>query len=159
MRKLWNRPASAVWSLSTESNTGVGNMNICTYVTPISMTPKLFAVAVYENTKTLENVTKGGKVLLQLLTEELAPVVRICGKKTGKSIDKISLLQRRFKLEQDGGLYYFSGAAGYTVMEVEQLLKTNGDHQLLIGRVCTVKNLNDNSLLTTDYLKEHNYIR
>jgi flavin reductase (DIM6/NTAB) family NADH-FMN oxidoreductase RutF len=95
MRRIWNRPADAVWSLSTQSVNGIGNMNICTYVTAVSLSPKLMLVAVYKNTQTLLNCSVGNKVLLQLLTQELAPVVRVCGQKSGKDIRKIDRLLYR----------------------------------------------------------------
>jgi flavin reductase (DIM6/NTAB) family NADH-FMN oxidoreductase RutF len=95
MRKIWNRPEGAVWSLSTRSVSEVGNMNICTYVTVMSLKPKLMMVAVYKNTQTLKNIALGKTVVLQLLTEELAPVVRVCGRQSGKLIDKIARLQKR----------------------------------------------------------------
>jgi len=159
MRKIWNRPADAVWSLSTKASDGQGNMNICTYVTAVSLDPKLMMVAVYKNTQTLNNIVIGDKVLLQLLTEDLAPVVRVCGNLTGKNIDKISRLQKRYELSQHIDLYYFAQAAGFMELEVQQLLETSGDHLLMVGKVCAGKNLVDAPILTTSYLKEHKYIR
>ena len=159
MRKIWNRPADAVWSLSTTSSAGVGNMNICTYVTAVSLEPKLMLVAVYKNTQTLQNCIVGQSVVLQLLTEELAPVVRICGNVSGKQINKITRLQRRYTLGQHDDLFYFSQAAGFMVLTIEQLIENSGDHVLLIGKVTQGKNLQDAHILTTSYLKEHKYIR
>ena len=159
MRKLWNRPDDAVWSLSTMSEKGVANMNICTYVTAVSLEPKLIMVAVYKNTQTLKNVSIGKTVLLQLLTEDLAPVVRVCGQMSGKNIDKISRLKKRYELLEENDLYYFKEAAGFMLLEVEQLLETSGDHDLLVGKVVKAKNLHDKPTLTTTYLKEQKYIR
>lgn len=159
MRKIWNRPADAVWSLSTNSQTGQGNMNICTYVTAVSLDPKLMMVAVYKDTQTHKNIGVGQKVLLQLLTEDLAPVVRVCGNMTGKNIDKIKRLQKRYQLEKHQDLHYFTMAAGFMELEIEQLLETSGDHVLMVGQVCKGKNLVDVPILTTSYLKEHKYIR
>jgi len=159
MRKIWNRPADAVWSLSTQSVVGVGNMNICTYVSAISLDPKLLLVAVYRGTKTLENCAVGKIVLLQLLTEELAPVVRVCGQQSGNTIDKISRLQKRYSLKQQNDLFYFTNAAGFIELEIEQLLENSGDHVLLVGKVIKGKNLTDQTILTTTYLKEQKYIR
>lgn len=159
MRRLWNRPAMPVWSLSTVSNEGVGNFNICTYVTAVSMEPKLMQVAVYHNTQTHKNIKVGGFVLLQLLTQELAPVVRICGQQSGAKIDKINRLKKRYTLEEVNGLWHFTQAAGFMTLRVEQILVIAGDHDLVIGSIIDHKNLSDAPLLTTDYLKEHRYIR
>jgi len=159
MRRLWNRPADAVWSVSSISDTGIGNMNIATYVTAVSLDPKLMLVAVYKNTQTLQNVTVGKTILLQLLTQELAPVVRVCGQLSGQKIAKIPRLQKRYALAKHNALFYFTQSAGFLELEIEQLTKTSGDHVLLIGRVITAKNLVDAPILTTTYLKDHKYIR
>lgn len=159
MRKIWNRPDNATWSLSTESDAGVPNMNICTYVTAVSLEPKLMMVAVYKNTQTLSNVSINKTILLQLLTEELAPVVRICGQKSGNDIDKIPRLEKRYGLGQENTLFYFKEAAGYIVLTIEKLIETSGDHYLLVGRVTKAKNLNDKKILTTTYLRNKGYIR
>lgn len=159
MRKLWNRPANAVWSLSTLSGERVGNMNICTYVTAVALEPKLILVAVYKGTQTLANIAIGSTVLLQLLTEVLAPAVRICGQQSGKDIHKIQRLQKRYQLAQHKELYYFADSAGLMELVVEQLVDTSGDHVLLIGRVQKVKNLSDGTILTTTFLRDHKYTR
>ena len=159
MRKLWNRPDDAVWNLSTVSSQSIPNMNICTYVTAVSLEPKLMMVAVYKNTQTLKNVSVGATVLLQLLTEGLAPVVRVCGQTSGKDVHKINRLQKRFALIEENSLFYFEDVAGFVVLEVEQLIETSGDHDLMVGKVVKVKNLHDKDILTTTYLKAEKYIR
>jgi flavin reductase (DIM6/NTAB) family NADH-FMN oxidoreductase RutF len=159
MRKLWNRPDDAVWSLSTVSSDGMPNMNICTYVSAVSLDPKLMMVAVYRDTQTLMNIVVGETVLLQLLGEDLAPVVRICGQLSGTKIDKISRLKKRFELGEEGNLSYLKTAAGIMTLQVEQLIETSGDHYLLIGKVIKAKNLHDKPILTTTYLKANGYIR
>ncbi len=159
MRKLWNRAEAAVWSLSTRSREGVPNMNICTYVTAISLEPKLIMVAVYKHTQTHENIIIGETVLLQLLSTELAPVVRICGRLSGKDVDKIARLKKRYELESEGDLWYLKDAAGFMELQVEQFIPTSGDHDLLVGRVSKAKNLQDRTILTTTYLKSNGYVR
>ena len=44
--KPWNRVDGPIYSLSTAAH-GKGNLNICSYVTPISMKPKRYIVGVY----------------------------------------------------------------------------------------------------------------
>jgi flavin reductase (DIM6/NTAB) family NADH-FMN oxidoreductase RutF len=159
MRKIWNRPADAVWSLSTNTSGGTGNMNICTYVTAVSLDPKLLLVAIYKNTQTLHNCKVGQTVLIQLLTEDLAPVVRVCGQKSGKDIDKIARLQKRYELSEHKHLPYLSQCAGFMELEIEQMVETSGDHTLLVCAVIKGKNLLDAPILTTSFLKKHKYIR
>lgn len=159
MRRLWNRPDLAVWSLSTQAADGTPNLNICSYVMSTSLDPKLMTVAVYHGTKTRENIQNGETVLLQLLSEELAPVVRVCGQQSGHSVDKIKRLQKRYELMEQDGLYYFTKAAGFMLLEITDLYENGGDHTLVTGRVFTSKNLSDAPILTTTYLKEHKFTR
>lgn len=148
-----------MWSVSTIDRTGQGNMNIATYVQAVSLEPKLMSIALYKNTKTLENVEHSKRVLLQLLSESLAPVVRVCGHNSGNKIDKITRLQKRFDLEQHNDLYYFTDVAGFVELELTDLHDVKGDHILGTFKVIKQKNLHDVPVLTTDYLKEHKYIR
>lgn len=159
MRKLWNRPSLPVWSLSTVDEDGKINFNICTYVTSISMQPKLMLVALYKGTKTLENVEQTKRGVLQLLTEELAPVVRVCGQMSGHSINKYSRLAKRYQFADQAGLPYFTAAAGYMELAFTTFSETGGDHVLALARVVQSKNCNDTAILTTDYLKKHKFTR
>ncbi|MBX9906710.1 flavin reductase family protein [Patescibacteria group bacterium] len=159
MRKLWNRPSVPVWSLVTRDTDGNINMNICTYVTSISLQPKLMLIALYAGTKTLKNVLETKQGLLQLLTEELAPVVRVCGRTTGHTTDKIARLKKRYLLSEVDGFLYFTQAAGYVTLSFKDVISTEGDHILAIAEVIHTKNLNDLPLLTTDYLKKHKFVR
>lgn len=159
MRKLWNRPDIAVWSLVTLSNDGIPNMNICTYVSAVSMDPKLITIALFEGTKTLANITVGSRVLLQLLTETLAPIVRICGQQSGHKINKISLLKNRYQFKYHDLLPYLTVAAGYMELAITDVHEIGGDHTLVTGKVISSKNLIDAPILTTTYLKDNKFTR
>ena len=135
-------------------------MNICTYVTSISLQPKLMAVAIYHHTKTLKNLKEHSYALLQLLTEDQADIVRTCGRQSGNSIDKIARIGKKHSLEMHGDFSYLSGCAGFMELEFMEFQEVGGDHVLGIAKVKSAKNFdNTATILTTDYLKEHNIIR
>jgi flavin reductase (DIM6/NTAB) family NADH-FMN oxidoreductase RutF len=159
MRKIWNRPNQVVWSLATADKECVGNMNICTYVSSVSMEPKLMMVAVYHGTKTHSNVTATKKEVLQLLTEELAPVTRVCGHLSGNNISKISRLKKRYDISSIGEVPYFTASAGYVELRLEKLIAIGGDHDIGIFSVVGHKNLHDAPLLTTEYLRSSGLLR
>lgn len=94
MKKPWNIPDLPVYSLMTEIN-GRVNMNICTYVSAMSMSPKRYAVGVYYQTKTLENIQNGSSMVLQLLHESQYAVVRNFGLKSGITKDKHEFLRKK----------------------------------------------------------------
>lgn len=116
-------------------------------------------VALYNGTKTLENVTKTKRGILQLLTEELAPVVRICGKMSGQSVNKYDRLLKRYSMSEHDGAPFFTAVAGYMELSFTTLTQIDGDHVLAVARVVSSKNCNDAPILTTDYLKEHKFTR
>ena len=159
MRKLWNRPTLPIWSVSTVDTAGQGNMNIATYVSAVSLNPKLMTIAVYKNTKTLENILATKQCLLQLLSFELAPVVRVCGKLSGNDIDKITRLKKRYELVELDGYWYFTKAAGIMQLELIDQHQVAGDHDLCTFSVTSHKNLVDSEILTTDTLRELGIIR
>ena len=159
MRKIWNRPNQQVWSLATANASGQGNMNICTYVSAISMEPKIIMVAVYHNTQTLSNLTTSKRALLQLLSKELAPVVRVCGHLSGAKINKITRLEKRYQIKHLNSLPYFAAAAGYLELQVDRLISFRGDHNLAICSVLSSMNISDSKLLTTDYLRAEGLLR
>ena len=161
MRKIWNRPNLAVWSLVTSDALGQANMNICTYVTAVSMEPKLMMVAVYRGTKTLDNLKQSPTkpVLLQLLSAELAPVVRVCGQQSGSKIDKIKRLKKRYQFGDENNLPFFKDAAGYLVLLPEAVTEIAADHLLYTFSVLKQVNIVDVPLLMTDILRSQKIIR
>ncbi len=159
MRKLWNRPNQAVWSLATTDQNEVGNMNICTYVSAVSMEPKLMMVAVYHNTKTHANVVACKRAVLQLLSEDLVSVTKVCGHLSGNNVDKVTRLKKRFPLSDCNGIPYFTGCVGYVELELQKLLPIDGDHDLAIFNILKHKNLHDTPILTTDYMRSKSLLR
>ena len=159
MRKLWNRPALPVWSLITADSQGVANANICTYVTSISLSPKLIVVAVYKKTQTLTNLESGSPALLCLLAEDQANLVRICGRMSGKVVTKFDRLSKKHRLRRLNHLPYFTDSCGVLSLKLLSLTDTPGDHYLATMRVTASKNLNDKTILTTEYLRAKRLIR
>ena len=70
-------------------------MNIMTYVTPVSMKPKHYILAIYYGTQTLENWSYTHRGILQILAPEHASLVGVLGKKSGISYDKMAYLSKK----------------------------------------------------------------
>lgn len=92
-KKPWNRINLPVYSISCKAGE-LCNMNICTYVSAVSMQPKRMMVAVYNDTFTLELITKNPHFVLQLLSTDQYRLVDLLGKKSGHTIDKIKRLEK-----------------------------------------------------------------
>ena len=88
MKRPWNIVSPPVYSLLTFDADGKLNMNICTYVSAVSMKPKMYSIAIDYTSKTYKNLEKSSKVVLQLLSSENLKVIRKLGKVSGRLFDK-----------------------------------------------------------------------
>ena len=78
-----------VWSMATLNEDGSTNANILTYATPVSIRPhRLYSLGLFKQTKSYENFCRERKCILQLLTAEHIPLVRLLGGQSGNEIDK-----------------------------------------------------------------------
>lgn len=156
-KKPWNRINLPVYSISSQAGE-LCNMNICTYVSAVSMQPKRMLVAVYNDTLTLELVDKNPHFVLQLLNKDQYRLVDLLGKKSGRSIDKISRLGKRKLLTRWNGFTILNQALA--VMELKAVQHfSGGDHQVFVCDMLAYKNLADGDALTLDDLRAHRLIR
>jgi len=156
-KKPWNRINLPVYSISSMAN-GKANMHIITYATAISMQPKRFICGIYHGTQTLMNVEATGEFVLQLLDEKQYRLVDLLGKKSGKTVDKMSRLQKRKELAEWNGYPILKNCLALMHMKVISSFE-GGDHQCFLCDVVAYKNLNEGEALTMDVLREHKMIR
>ncbi len=153
----WNRAPQQVYSLSTTNN-GVINMNICTYVTPITMKPKQFVIGVYHNTQTYDNLKTTHEGLLQLLGADQTYLITPLGKKSGSTYNKHTYLTSHHTLEFIQTFAYLKHSLAYIHIKVKKWLPES-DHDIIIAEVISWKNLRHGTPLTTTYLKDQKIIR
>ena len=155
----WNQPSLAVYSLATRNfDTATTNMNICTYVTAVSMDPKLILVAVYNGTKTLKNLEHFPKGILQILSQDQLNLVKKFGKTSGNTTEKLAKLKD--PLEMLNGINYLANCVSYMELDFTKAIEIKGDHILYLGKVVSSKTLNPKAeILTTGFLKEKKVIR
>ena len=133
------------------------NMNICTYVSAVSMQPKRMMVAIYENTKTLDLVNKNLHFVLQILATAQYRLVDLLGKKSGHSVDKISRLEKRNLLTEWNEFKILKESIAIMELKVIDTIE-GGDHNIFLCDVVAYKNLNDGNALTLDDLRAHKLI-
>lgn len=137
---------------------GKHNMNIITYVTATSMSPKKIACCIYDNTQTRWNVEHNEHFVLQLLAADQYRLVTLLGQQSGKSIDKIARLNKRNMLEQWKGFYILSGALAVMELCVDSSMPA-GDHTLFLCDVVSNKNIREGEPLSLDILREKKLVR
>ena len=146
MKRPWNLPDQPVYSLATTNGIHV-NMNICTYVVPVSMNPKLYAIAVYHGTRTLENLQSGSSAVLQLLSSDQYGLVKYLGKRSGRNSDKEKYLRGKGHLTTWKDRVVLKDACAWLSLDVLNVQPT-GDHELYIFRVTEYRTLRDDVLTT-----------
>jgi flavin reductase (DIM6/NTAB) family NADH-FMN oxidoreductase RutF len=154
----WNRVPQAVYSLSTTAE-GCLNMNICTYVSPMTMEPKQFMLGIYHDTKTFDNLKQTGEGLLQILGTHQTRYINPLGKKSGFSFNKDVYLRKRSEFDpQAPHLAYLKDCLAYIHLVVKTWTPES-DHDLVFCQVRSWRNLSLGTPLTTMYLKEKKIIR
>ena len=165
-KKPWNIPDVPIYSVSTK-NGEIYNMNICTYVTAVSMKPKRYMVAVYYPTRTYENICQSKEFVLQLLSESQANVVRYLGQKSGLNFDKSQWLQRQ-NVKDEAHPYRNEMWQGFNVLShAKALLHLKildswdaGDHKMFLCDVIKYKVSElDVKELTLNYLRSKKLVR
>jgi len=156
-KKPWNRVNLPVYSISSKTETNQ-NMHIITYASQISMQPKRFICGIYHNTLTLENIEYNGEFVLQLMHASQYRLVDLLGKKSGKSTNKISRLERRKELEEWKGFPVLKKCLALMLLKVVSSFDA-GDHKAFLCDVIAYKNLNEGTSLCLDDLRKHKMIR
>jgi flavin reductase (DIM6/NTAB) family NADH-FMN oxidoreductase RutF len=156
MKRPWNLANIPVYSLATYDGDSV-NMNICTYVTAVSMKPKRYMVAVYHNTQSLENILKSKTAILQILGKQHVSLVNVLGKKSGLRYDKELYLNKKKCLEFWNDKKVLTECAG--LVEVEKIWsKDAGDHTMFLFDVKRFQT-NHEDVLMLDDLREKGLVR
>ena len=155
-KKPWNLINAPVYSLATQHK-GLVNMNICTYVTAISMQPKLYVVGVYDGTKTKQHVLQEEKAVLQLLSKDQYNLVRHLGNKTGIKFDKDAWLRKKGLLTHWNGFEILKDISACLLIQKTSMQQT-GDHLMCVFEVLDYQSFHDN-ILTLDHLREKKLIR
>jgi len=156
MRRPWNIIDCPVYSLATYQE-GVLNMNICTYVTAVSMQPKLYNIAIYKGTKTLENLKYSKLSVLQFLNIQHSFLVRPLGKKSGYRFSKATYLKKKNLLTEWQGKQVLSGCNAYLLLE-KLSVTTTGDHELFFFKVLKYKTQSEQDILMFQDLIEQKLI-
>ncbi len=156
MKKLWNLPDLPVYSLATEGEAGF-NMNICTYVSAVSMQPKRFMVAVYHGTRSLENMYASEQAVLQLLDASQTGLVRTLGKKSAMRYDKQAWLRKKDVLAEWHNFTVLRDAAAWMLLR-KLWHQDAGDHVLFLFDVLKYKVNAPDNIMTLNTLRQHKII-
>lgn len=156
MRRPWNIVDQPVYSLATYAD-GHFNMNICTYVTAVSMSPKMYAIAVYHNTKTLFNLQQTDTAVLQLLSAEQINLVSVLGKKSGNNYNKENYLNKKNLITNWQGYAVLENTAALLLL-YKKTIVPSGDHELFLFDVVKYTTLQETNILSFKELINKGFI-
>ena len=133
MKRPWNIVSPTVYSLLTFDSKNKLNMNICTYVSAISMKPKMYGIAIDYNTLTYQNLMNdSSEVVLQFLSKENSSLVRKLGKVSGFKSNKEQYLQKKDLLTKYKKYPILKGINGLLILKQNKIIDDLGDHALFI---------------------------
>ncbi|MDA8956305.1 flavin reductase [Flavobacteriales bacterium] len=148
MKRPWNIVSPTVYSLVTYNSNNRLNMNICTYVSAISMQPKMYSIAIDYNTLSYQNLKKSSEpVILQLLSIENSKLVRKLGKSSGFKTNKEEYLAKKGLLANYKNRQILKNINGLVVLKKNKVIEDLGDHALFIFDVIGYKTFSQQACL------------
>ena len=151
MRRPWNISNSPIYSLVTFDD-NILNMNICSYVSVVNMTPKIYAISLDYNTKTYKNIiNKTSHIVLQLLSTENISIVRKLGKTSGNNINKYQYLKKKNQLTRWKNIDVLKNTAAFVLLSYKDIIFDLPDHAIFIFDVLGYKS-NREDVLTFNQL-------
>ena len=160
---LLNSPVYSLATKRTSDDGGRTNMNLVTYASPMSIRPdRLWAIGLYKETQSYEIFKETRQGVLQLLTQDHIPIVRLLGGASGRDVDKqmeCSKLGFEWKMLREDNQQYplaLSGCKSYLCLELEgESLIDGGSHGIAICRVTDMfSDSEDEAHLETRLLRE-----
>ena len=138
---------SPTYSMATRNEDGSTNMNILTYATPVSVRPvRVWALGLYKATLSYTNFMRTRSCILQILTEDHIPLVKLLGGTSGRDVDKqnecAKLLQGASWIDANSQLVTDAGVekvlpncASYLKLSAIGEIVDAGSHAVAICRV------------------------
>lgn len=148
MKRPWNIISPPVYSLVTYDSNGKLNMNVCTYVTSVSMKPKMYSIAIDYTSKTYKNLEKSSRVVLQLLSLSNLKVIRKLGKASGRLLDKERYLRSYNLINQWNGYSVLKDVSAIIELEKKSVVKHHGDHAIFFFDVTAFKTFSESNVLS-----------
>ena len=107
-------------------------MNLVTYTSPASVSPRRITLSLYKDTLSRETFMIKGTGVLQLLTKSHIDLFHLLGKTSGREVDKIALIRSKGYMVKDWSHEAVLGdAACYLAIKAASDFIPCGDHDLV----------------------------
>ena len=158
MKRPWNIINPPIYSLVTYDETDNLNMNICSYVSAVSLKPKLYSIAIDYSTKTYENLKLNSSVVLQLLSKSHLKIIRKLGKTSGYFFNKEKYLRSKEMLEDWRKNIVLKDTCALIELKKINEINIKGDHAIFTFSVSNYTTLLEDGILTFRDLIENKII-
>ena len=148
MKRPWNIINLPIYSLVTYDETDNLNMNICSYVSAVSLKPKLYSIAIDYSTKTYENLKLNSFVVLQLLSKSHLKIIRKLGKISGYLFNKEKYLRSKEMLEDWRRNIVLKDTCALIELKKINEINIEGDHAIFTFSVSKYTTLSEDGILT-----------
>ena len=148
MKRPWNIINLPIYSLVTYDEKDNLNMNICTYVSAVSLKPKLYSIAIDYTTKTYDNLKLNSFVVLQLLSKSHLKIIRKLGKTSGYLFNKEKYLRSKEMLEDWRRNIVLKDTCALIELKKINEINLEGDHAIFIFSVSKYTTLSEHGILT-----------
>tara|TARA_B100001093_G_C26857137_1_gene1027975 strand:- start:3758 stop:4237 length:480 start_codon:yes stop_codon:yes gene_type:complete len=148
MKRPWNIINLPIYSLATYDETDNLNMNICSYVSAVSLKPKLYSIAIDYSTKTYENLKLNSFVVLQLLSKSHLKIIRKLGKTSGYLFNKEKYLRSKEMLEDWRRNIVLKDTCALIELKKINEINIEGDHAIFTFSVSKYTTLSEDGILT-----------
>ena len=148
MKRPWNIINPPLYSLVTYDKNNLINMNICSYVSAVSLKPKLYLIAIDYSSKTYENLKQNSVVVLQLLSKSHLKIIRKLGKTSGYCFDKEKYLRSKEMLVDWRNNFVLKNACALIELKKNNEIDIEGDHAVFTFSVSKFRTLSKDNILT-----------
>ena len=148
MKRPWNIINLPIYSLVTYDEKDNLNMNICSYVSAVSLKPKLYSIAIDYTTKTYDNLKLNSFVVLQLLSKSHLKIIRKLGKTSGYLYNKEKYLRSKEMLEDWRRNIVLKDTCALIELKKINEINLEGDHAIFIFSVSKYTTLSEDGILT-----------
>jgi len=148
MKRPWNIINLPIYSLVTYDDTDNLNMNICSYVSAVSLKPKLYSIAIDYSSKTYENLKLNSFVVLQLLSKSHLKIIRKLGKTSGYLFNKEKYLRSKEMLEDWRRNIVLKDTCALVELKKINEINIEGDHAIFTFSVSKYTTLSEDGILT-----------
>ena len=125
-------------------------MNICTYVVPVSLKPKLYIISLDRESQTYKNFEYNKKWTLQILSKDCKRFVRPLWKASGKDKDKLTSITK-YLTEKNTVPILKDIVASLELRYIQTLSQDAWDHELYLVEITSYRYHHPHKeILTTD---------